>query len=38
VPRFSLSGDVSSDNLTAVRPVLAQLFGEAAATETRSIR
>jgi hypothetical protein len=36
VPRFSLSGDVSSDDLAAVRPVLAELAGEAAVAETQA--
>lgn len=31
--RFRLTGDVSSDDLAAVRPVLAQMVGGAAVTE-----
>ena len=33
--RFSLTGDVSSDDLAAIRPVIAQVVGEAAVTQTR---
>lgn len=36
MPRFILSGDVSSDDLAAVRPVLAELAGEAAVTESQA--
>jgi len=32
--RFSLVGDVSSDDLAAVRPVLTGIFGHEAVTET----
>jgi hypothetical protein len=35
VARFSLTGDVSSDDLAAVRPVLAQMLGGAAVTEAQ---
>jgi hypothetical protein len=34
VARFSLVGDVSSDDMAAVRPVLARVVGRAAVTET----
>lgn len=33
--RFSLVGDVSSDDLTAIRPVLTEIFGHEAVTETQ---
>ncbi len=32
--RFSLTGDVSSHDLAAIRPVLAQMVGDASVTET----
>jgi hypothetical protein len=35
VTRFDLTGEVSSDDLAAVRPVLAQMVGDAAVTETQ---
>jgi hypothetical protein len=34
VTQFRLAGDVSSEDLPAVRPVLAQVVGRAAVTET----
>jgi hypothetical protein len=33
--RFSLVGDVSSDDLGAIRPVLTEIFGHEAVTETQ---
>jgi hypothetical protein len=33
VTRFSLIGDVSSDNLAAVRPVITEVIGDATVTE-----
>jgi hypothetical protein len=32
--RFSLTGEVSSDDLAVIRPVLTQMLGPAAASET----
>ena len=32
--RFSLAGEVSSDDLAAIRPVLAQMLGPAGVTQT----
>jgi len=33
--RFRLVGDVSSDDVAAIRPVLTEIFGHEAATETQ---